>query len=316
MLELCEAERSPSTPGSPPPPSPVSDESEAGMPSTPPPTGSENLWIAGWSGPDDNRSLQFIVSLTQGQMGRHPLFVADLEPGALDAPSIRTAMSQVAATLAGIEPPVDGRVYAVFGPRPFAQAFSQAWCLQVDATPSDDPNMAASYMECTRSSIREAPTPIPGHRIRRAGYDDVDAAANFCQKYSSYPYHLDLESARREATTLIDRRALFFYEVDTGTDGYCATCMLAVGRSSANVASITKLYTLPDFRGKGFASQLLHYVCSCLLNAEGKSAVVSLVPFENDTYKRLAMRMGFDHSPSGHEGWLELGFENVNMGHW
>lgn len=115
MLELCEAERSPSTPGSPPPPSPVSVASEAGTSPSPPPFGQENLWIAGWSGPNDNRTLQFIVSLTQGQTGHHPLFVVDLEPGALDGPSIRTAMNQVVARLLELDPPVDGRVYAVFG---------------------------------------------------------------------------------------------------------------------------------------------------------------------------------------------------------
>ncbi|KAG9019984.1 hypothetical protein FS837_008705 [Tulasnella sp. UAMH 9824] len=176
--------------------------------------------------------------------------------------------------------------------------------------------MHADYMECTGLSILQAPTLLPGHRIRMAETDDVDIAAEFCREYSSYPYLLDHAAARREARALINSKALFFYEAKRGTEGHSAISMVVVGRNSANVASITKVFTRPDCRRMGYASRLLHHVCSHLLNEEGKSAVVSLVPSGNEAYKQLAMRIGFDRTTSGNEEWMEIGFEDVNMGHW
>ncbi|KAG9019967.1 hypothetical protein FS837_008727 [Tulasnella sp. UAMH 9824] len=176
--------------------------------------------------------------------------------------------------------------------------------------------MHADYMQCTGLSILQAPTPLPGHRIRPAEANDVDVAAKFCRDYSSYPYSLDEGAARREARALIDKKALFFYEVGNATEGYSATSIVAVGRSSMNVASITKVFTLTDSRRMGYASRLLHHVCSHLLNEEDKSAVVSLVPSGNEGYKRLAMRIGFGRTTSGNNEWLEMGFEDVNVGHW
>lgn len=294
-------------------PIPVTSGSE--LSPSPPPLVPGSLWIAGWSGPPHNRSLRFIVSLTQGQTGQHPLFVVDLAPGTMDAPSIRSAMNTVVTQLVGLDPTVVGRVYAVFGPRPFAQALSEAWYNQTNAIPTSEPNLAACYMECTNLTPHQDQTPIPGHRIRRAGSDDADLAAELCKSYSPYPYTLSLEDARQEARTLIADRVLYFYEVPTGTGGYCVASMLAVGRRSANVACITKVYTLPNFKEKGYAFRLLHHVCSRLFN-QGVSAVVSYVPFGNVAYQRLVAKTGFAETSPGYSEWLEIGFEDVDMGHW
>lgn len=115
ILKLCIFEGSSPIPPSLLLSSPISVTSGSELSPSPPPLVPGSLWIAGWSGPPHNRSLRFIVSLTQGQTGQHPLFVVELAPGTMDASYIRPAMNTVVTLLVELDPTVVGRVYAVFG---------------------------------------------------------------------------------------------------------------------------------------------------------------------------------------------------------
>lgn len=66
-----------------------------------------------------------------------------------------------------------------------------------------------------------------------------------------------MDRARREARYLILHGLLWVYVMDGGA----LSTIVAVTRSSSQVAGITKVYTAPQFRRRGCADRLVAHVC-------------------------------------------------------
>ena len=98
--------------------------------------------------------------------------------------------------------------------------------------------------------------------------------------------------------------------------------LVAVTRTSSNVAGITKVYTNPRWRKRGCAERLVRHVCQQLLLT--KDAIVLYVAHDNPAAAGVYHRVGFQGLSEskarveGVENWLELGFdrEMVRLGHW
>jgi predicted GNAT family acetyltransferase len=66
-----------------------------------------------------------------------------------------------------------------------------------------------------------------------------------------------MDQARQEAQYLIRHGLLWVYAMDGGA----LSTIVAVTRSSSQVAAITKVYTAPQFRRRGCADRLVSHVC-------------------------------------------------------
>lgn len=66
-----------------------------------------------------------------------------------------------------------------------------------------------------------------------------------------------MDRARQEANYLIHHGLVWVYVMDGGA----LSTIVAVTRSSSQVAAITKVYTTPQFRRRGCADRLVAHIC-------------------------------------------------------
>jgi len=193
------------------------------------------------------------------------------------------------------------------------------------AIPVPDAYYAAKHTHCTRSTLSSEPSPLPaGHELRLADASDLIRCAELCYGFAavSEPFVLSTEDAVKEARGYIANRQIYVYNVPAakGDDVETASIVCAT-RTSQGVSAITKVYTNPKFRGQRCAEKLVRYVCQQLLYEQKRNSVVLFVAHDNVAAEKVYDRVGFQGlcgkpRPEGVNDWIEIGFEDTELGHW
>ncbi|KDR75524.1 hypothetical protein GALMADRAFT_68480 [Galerina marginata CBS 339.88] len=271
-------------------------------------------------------NVVFIVSCTDGYMGKYPLFFftpltyAQLHPDTITPPLVMVAQ----ALRRHVSP---RRVYSVFAPEIVTQVFSNIWSgvTHIKTEPEAYYHALISYLTA-ETLINKATPPISGAecelRLGRPG--DLQAIAQLCYLFAedSPPFTLSMEGAMLEANILLHKQEVFVYTVRYPDGSRRIASIVATTRNTDTTATITKVFTHPDFRGRGCAERLVRWVCKKLL-AINIRYVVLFVGIENKAAK-VYQKVGFvgvgDNARPAHgvEPWLELGFDRnqVRLGHW
>ncbi|TFK56735.1 hypothetical protein OE88DRAFT_51385 [Heliocybe sulcata] len=272
--------------------------------------------------------LDFVLSCTEGPMGRYPIFIFAAAPFAqlLDANYVGAAVAALIQQLqrAGVPPE---RVFSVFAPEPVAQAFACLWRDVTGVPLAASPEYyAATFSYCnaasfidSRTSTYDGFTFTPRPAVER----DVPFIAELGKAFSetSPPFVLSYEQASKEAEMLVRERQVWVHEIRQGAGPPDIASIVAFTRVSQNVAAITKVFTNPRWRNKGCALRLVRRVTKHLLKT--KEAVVLYVSHGNPA-ARVYDQVGFvgladdAREFSGVDRWLELGFDQrfVDIGHW
>ena len=288
---------------------------------------SNQLWITCWTkNSRGGHSLDFVLSCTSHVLGDYPIFIYCNHPASsLTEAFVRPRVQALARALSGQVPPT--RVFSIFGLKSVTDAFVGEWTALTGVAPIlDDPYYFATSSFCTRETFKSArQAPEPGHVMRRATIDDLEECATLCREFAdtSPPFLLTQERARIEAYKMIKLNQLWIYRVPTSPTTSAVTCMVAVTRTSSTVAAITKVFTSPSWRRRGYAEMLAAHVLADLLYKAGKEYVVLYVG-HTLAAKRVYDRLGFvglssdpnAKSVDAVDDWLEIGFANTTLGHW
>ena len=334
---------------------------------------SGQFWVTAWSAsppkplstPPAHRGphLDFVLACTEGHMGTYPLFLFSTHDiVTLPEQWLDQYMHQLAQKLMTLVDPA--RVFSIFGQERAVQMLCSHWSNLTGFRPGSQPYYEASSTYCTPETFASSrSTPEAGHVMRKAVPSDLDQVARLCQEfaedsvsryYSRFrlncrltipqpPFTLSTDQAKREARYLIHHGLLWVYIMDGGA----LSTIVAVTRSSSQVAGITKVYTAPQFRRRGCADRLVAHVCEQSVYLRGSplscQTLTASAPAPSRQFKdgksyavlfvghalpaaRVYNRVGFvgvgtskgQHcvQDSNVERWLELGFEGTRTGHW
>ncbi|KAI0046604.1 hypothetical protein FA95DRAFT_1606743 [Auriscalpium vulgare] len=280
----------------------------------------EPFWLTVWSSPSPfvQPTLDLVLACVNWTLGDYPIFLwTPRSPAQLSSSWLVPRVELVTDELAHLVP--RERVFSVFGMTPIVKMFSKFWSDITGLSIEPEPFYAASYTYCTLGTFIEHDGPLPvGHNIRRATADDLEGVAQLCKEFAddSIYFPMSIESGRVEARELIAKGCIWIYEADCEVTTICA-----VTRSTQTVSAITKVYTTPRWRRRGFAEHLVRDVTRRLLLDCGKSTVTLYVGHANSA-QRVYDRVGFvglcgKDKPHGVEDALELGFvTGAPRGHW
>jgi len=284
------------------------------------------LWITCWTKNSRGHSLDFVLSCTSHLLGDYPIFIYSNHPASsLTDAFVLPRIQALARTLSGQVPPT--RVFSIFSLKSITDAFVPEWTALTGVAPIlDEPYYLALSSFCSRETFKGArQAPEPGHVMRRVTIDDLEECATLCREFAdtSPPFVLTQEQARIEAYKMIKLNQLWVYCVPTSPTTSAVTCIVAATRSSSTVAAITKVFTSPSWRRRGYAERLAAHVLEELLYTAGREYVVLYVG-HTLAAKRVYDRLGFsglssDPSASSVDAvddWLEIGFANTTLGHW
>lgn len=278
------------------------------------------FWLTVWSSPSpfSQPTLDLVLSCVNWTLGDYPIFLwTPKNPSQITSQWLTPRIDLVAENLLDLVPPE--RVFSIFGMTLLVKTFASYWKQLTNIAVEPEPFYAASYTWCTLSTFKDSDAPLPrGDYIRRANMRDLEQVAQLCKEFAddSIYFPLTLERARIEARELIAKGLIWVYEVE----GECTT-ICAVTRSSQNVSAITKVYTTPKWRRRGYAEHLVRDVTRRLLMDCGKSSVTLYVGHSNSA-QRVYDRVGFvglcgNVKLDGVEDALELGFKTgAPRGHW
>ncbi|TFY82137.1 hypothetical protein EWM64_g1867 [Hericium alpestre] len=277
------------------------------------------FWLTVWSAPSPfiTPTLDLVLSCVNWTLGDYPIFLwTPRHPSQVSPSWLMPRLTLVAEHLLDYVPPE--RVFSVFGMTSLVKYFAKLWTEMTSIRVEAEPFYAAYYTYCTLNTFKDCDAPLPaGDSIRRARMGDLEGVAQLCKEFAddSVYFPLALDSARVEARELIQKGVIWIYEADGEVTTICA-----VTRSSQNVSAITKVYTTPKWRRRGFAEHLVRYVTRRLLEC-GKRSVTLYVGHSNSA-QRVYDRVGFvglcgKAKPEGVEDALELGFvTGAPRGHW
>ncbi|KAF8161424.1 acyl-CoA N-acyltransferase [Crassisporium funariophilum] len=281
-----------------------------------------HFWVVIYSFTPRKRVL-FILACTEGYMGLYPIFIftptSSLSLGKnIDA--VKPSLHLLAETLAR-HVPVE-RVYSIFALRIITLVFADCWTRITGTKALQEPYYDAkiSFLRRNEGHDRAATVYMDEKlEIKPADIHDVPAVSRLAYLFAkeSPPFTLTPDAATYEAQTLIDHKQVWVLKVNGEV-----VCIVAFTRNSAKVATISKVYTHPDFRGMKYAERLVRHVCNWLLREKGREAVTLFVGVDNlaaKVYHRVGFE-GLDNSPAveGVDLWLELGFDRskIVLGHW
>ncbi|GJE99638.1 hypothetical protein PsYK624_159090 [Phanerochaete sordida] len=275
----------------------------------------------------DAPTVDFVLSCTEGSLGRYPVFIfTTLSSAEHDREPARRRLRALARALAQNVRPE--RVFSVFAPEQITRTFATLWTGEVGVGLDLDPAYyAAKFTQCTAQSFRpRSHSVLPGvsYDLRLARDDDAVRCAELCYGFAqeSEPFLLSAEDALREAKLMISKAQLWVHEIAEPGKAPEIASIVAVTRTSDSVAAITKVYTNPRWRQRRCAERLVRRVCKHLLKSKEK--VVLYVAHNNPAAAKVYDRVGFlGLSPGsapvlGVDSWLELGFDRnlVTLGHW
>ncbi|KAN0133318.1 hypothetical protein V8E53_009042 [Lactarius tabidus] len=282
--------------------------------------GNEPFWLTVWSSPSPfiPPTLDIVLACVRGTLGDYPIF--------LWTPKTSTPMSNswlkprtelLAERLVDIVPP--RRVFSVFGMTPLVKSFTRFWSDLVKCPIEPEPFYAAHYTYCNLKTFKEAIGPLPsGDNIRRANVEDLASVTQLCKEFAddSVYFPLEIDAAVIEARKLTSEGLIWIYESEGEVTSICA-----VTRSTQNVSAITKVFTTPKWRRRGFAEHLVRNVTHRLLVDCGKRTVTLYVGHSNSA-QRVYDRVGYvglcgKEKVHGVEDSLELGLvTGAPRGHW
>ncbi|KAG8852832.1 hypothetical protein FRB96_008520 [Tulasnella sp. 330] len=299
------------------------DETSAPAPASP--SKNDQFWLSAWTVHGRQPAkLDMVLSCTNGPINKYPIFLYSNVPDEDLATSF--VQPRIDALVSKLRSCVKSkRVFSVYGPVPLAQSFVRAWSSLTGAVPVVEPYYAAKHTFCTRetlSSSIEDSAPLsplsPSHDLRLAEPKDLASAAALCYGFASgsEPFVLSVQDSFKEAGLYIQNRQMYAYKVGEET-----ASIVCVTRSSQNVAAITKVYTNPQFRGRKCAEKLVRHACQHQLGEMGKREVVLFVAHDNKAAEKVYDRVGFQGlwgkaRPEGVNDWVEIGFEDAEVGHW
>ncbi|KAF8911621.1 hypothetical protein CPB84DRAFT_1742998 [Gymnopilus junonius] len=269
----------------------------------------------------------FIVSCTTGYMEHTqyssslPVPYASLHPPP-SHPLCKWSLSNYAKRLPS------ARILNICSPRLVSITFAQLWTQLTGVIAERDPYYHAKISYLTRETfINKNMPPLPGALCDlRPGVLLTLPALRSCATDSRLiaypPFTLSKEQARREAQILVESGSVWVYSVTYQGQRPMIASIVATTRNTQTTATVTKVFTHPNFRGQGCAEVLVRKVCKELLNA-GKQYIVLYVGLANraaNVYKKVGF-VGIGDGASSYPGvdpWLELGFDQsfVQMGHW
>ncbi|KIJ22010.1 hypothetical protein PAXINDRAFT_63986 [Paxillus involutus ATCC 200175] len=278
----------------------------------------ESLWLTLWStSPGNTCDLEMVLACHRAGQNDLPVFLWSPQSRLLLSPQwLNSRVSPLAERLVSCVPPT--RIFSVFGATPLVKAFCKSWTTLTGFQIEPEPFYSSCFTYCTKETITDSPDDHLSvrHCTRRAMSSDIEDVARLCKEFAddSIYFPLTIERARVEADELISKGQVWLYEVSGAVAAICA-----VTRTSLNVSAITKVYTCPNWRRRGFAEHLVRYVTRKLFEC-GKGSVVLYVGHENSA-RRVYHRVGFvglldQEKPEGVEDALELGFIGTDRGHW
>ncbi|KAF8150535.1 hypothetical protein K438DRAFT_439336 [Mycena galopus ATCC 62051] len=284
---------------------------------------SDQCWIVVYS----LGAIDFVVSVTNGDIGEYPVFfftthpIHHLTPDFLLPRLIRLAEALRDAV------PIE-RVYSVFAPDAVTKMFIEVWCSLTGVQGYKEPYYHAKLSYCTRRSFvnRQMSTLSDlVYELRPAVDSDLEVVASLCYQFAadSEPFVLSHEDAIKEATTLIRNNQVWVHGIRRADDVHeDVASIVAFTRNSENVATISKVFTNPTWRRRGCAERLVRRVCKHLLAT--KQSVALYVAHNNPAATHVYHRVGFlglaNGGPpvEGVDSWLEIGLDRskVELGHW
>ncbi|KAG8929159.1 hypothetical protein FRC02_005928 [Tulasnella sp. 418] len=294
---------------------------------------SSQFWISSWTSRRSASSsggseLDFILSCTKSHLGNYPIFLYSHVPSYHLTPAflslrVQPLVDQLATMVSS------SRVFSVFGPSPLVKCFSALWSKRTSVMQEPDPFYAARFTVCTRETLRiqsntsSRPLDLPdGHYMRLAEPNDAELAAKLCQEFAidSVYFPLDYGKALQEAREMIRNRQLWVYYITGDCGQQILASIVGCTRTSESVAAITKVYTNPMCRSRGYAERLVRRVCQFWLYEAGRSSVVLFVAHDNPAAEKVYHRVGFvglcGHHDDRADDWLEVGFVGTDRGHW
>ncbi|KLO20062.1 hypothetical protein SCHPADRAFT_816691 [Schizopora paradoxa] len=291
-------------------------------PASPSPAASPDFWLVVWTKTSDPQPLLFLSSISW-KLGAYPIFLWSPKANTNIAPEERSR--QMRAIVQCLNTQVQPqRVFSVFGKGALVTNFAELWKEETGFETEPEPFYDAFLTHCTKRTLKPsaysanssdtAPELPSGHSMHIATMDDLHSVAERCKEFAddSIYFPMTLESAEIEATMLIRKQQIWVYTVDGEAVSICA-----VTRTTVNVAGVTKVFTKPTSRKKGFAERLVRMVTAQLL--KNKSAVVLYVGVTNDA-QHVYDKIGFvglcGKEDPDVESALELGFKGTTRGHW
>ncbi|KAH7923248.1 hypothetical protein BV22DRAFT_1130802 [Leucogyrophana mollusca] len=278
----------------------------------------DSFWLTVWSSPTTTSppSLDLVLSCVSSSLGNYPVFLwSPRLPSTLTTSWLTPRITALIHRLYTCVHPE--RVFSVFGMTALVKTFARYWTTFTGFATEPHPFYKAYFTFCTPETFQDSPSPYQKEgNIRRATMVDIDSISKLCKEFAddSIYFPLSIDQARVEAGEMISKGQMWLYEVAGQTAAICA-----VTRNSMTVSAITKVYTSPTWRRRGFAEHLVRYVTRRLFDC-GKDTVVLYVGHENSA-QRVYDRVGFvglcgKDKPEGVEDSLELGFTGTERGHW
>ncbi|KAJ8079010.1 hypothetical protein PM082_013297 [Marasmius tenuissimus] len=282
------------------------------------PRGASQFWIVCRSG----QVVELVLSCTNNAMGAYPIFIVALCQLSVNHLQSRIqVMAEKLLDASSLE-----RVFSVFAPDDIASIFAQKWSRLTGVSILPEPYYATKLSYCTKDTFnRRGLTQNPAWDLRPASDEDLPGVAELCRQFAatSEPFILDEEGAFKEAQYLIQSTQVWVHTVST-THYTDIASIVAFTRNSENNATLTKVFTNPEWRGYKCAQRLVARVCRELLFHQGKKSVAIFVAHDNGAASKVYHNVGFgglypsSHGLSSASGWTELGFDpaKVQLGHW
>ncbi|KAF9523821.1 hypothetical protein CPB83DRAFT_839380 [Crepidotus variabilis] len=286
------------------------------------------LWIICFVWNGNICEIKLIATCTDGMMGKYPVFLYSPVPySSLHSdPSIRTALDAAGREL--FKNVSTRRVYSVFGVDILSRTFVEIWTKNTRIQPMAEPYYSSYISYCTPQTFINKSLTLPYGEycdLRQATVNDRDGVArlNYIFAKDSEPFILTWEQAYREADELIHKGLVFVHTLGKEPKPAKIVSLVAFTRNTEKTATITKVVTDPEARGRKCAERLTRFVCHQLFT-RGRKENIALFVGVNNPAAKVYQRVGFvgigeNPAPAnGVEHWVEYGFDRqqVDLGHW
>ncbi|KAJ3488726.1 hypothetical protein NLJ89_g11586 [Agrocybe chaxingu] len=266
-------------------------------------TPKDHLWIVSYtlaSHPHTPPQVRFVLSCTGSSIGRNPIFIFTPLPSKhlqYDK-AIHNSIALLATELRKHQP--DDRVYSIFAVDIVSSVWVHVWTRMTGIAAVKEPYKTVQLSYVTRSTFVQKDPPAT-HELRRATREDIPEVVRLWHMSDGcHPFTLDQEGTFREATALIESGQVWVYKLfDCGYPPRIVT-IAAFARYSEKVATLTKLYTDPEW----------------LLKTKEK--VATFVRYKSSAH-HIYGRIGFvgiginSPAPEDIETWFEIGFDPARV---
>jgi predicted GNAT family acetyltransferase len=197
--------------------------------------------------------------------------------------------SQLLIPAAGVLEPLIANLQAqavsvpgVVGPAPYSKTFAELWSAATGQKYRLKVSMRLFQLEKVIP-----PPPTPG-QLRQATEADLELVARWAVAFQeeALEEQANLEQMRQGAKARIAAGAIYLWE-----DGEVVS-MAGVSRPTVNTITVNSVYTPPEFRGKGYASQCVAGMSQRMLD-KGYQACVLFTDLANPTSNSIYQKMGY-----------------------